>query len=160
MHWGLLPHWAKDTKIQPINAKAETVDSKPFFRSSFKKHRCLIPANGFYEWKRANNHKQPYYFKLEDADLMAFAGLWDHREQDGEGMNSCTIITTEANDLMKPIHNRMPVILKPEQYDNWLEAGGKDLLIPYKGAMTVYPVSTSVNNPRNNGKDLVEPVSL
>ena len=160
MHWGLVPHWARDTKIQPINAKAETVDSKPFFRSSFNKNRCLIPATGFYEWKRANNHKQPYYFKLKDSELMAFAGLWDHREQDGEGEDSCTIITTEANTVMKPIHDRMPVILKPDDYDTWLREGGKGLLAPYTGDMIVYPVSTAVNNPRHNGRDLIEPVTV
>lgn len=157
LHWGLVPHWAKDTKIKPINAKAETVDSKPFFRSAFKKSRCLIPANGFYEWKRTNKHKQPFYFKLKDSELMSFAGLWDHWEHDGETIESCTIITTEANDVMKPVHNRMPVILDPDGYDTWLQEGGKILLQPYAGEMFSYPVSTAVNNPKINGKDLIEP---
>lgn len=158
LHWGLVPHWAKDTKLKPINAKAETVDSKPFFRSAFKKSRCLIPANGFYEWKKTNKQKQPFYFKLKDAELMAFAGLWDHWEHDGDTIESCTIITTEANDVMKPVHDRMPVILDPEVYDTWLQEGGKTLLQPYTGEMLSYPVSTAVNNPKHNGKDLIEPV--
>ncbi|MBM2830353.1 MAG: response-associated protein [Gammaproteobacteria bacterium] len=158
LHWGLVPHWAKDTKLKPINAKAETVDSKPFFRSAFKKSRCLIPANGFYEWKRTNKHKQPFYFKLKDSELLAFAGLWDHWEHDDETLESCTMITTVANDVMKPVHDRMPVILDPDNYDAWLHEGSKSLLQPYAGKMISYPVSTAVNNPKHNGKDLIEPV--
>ena len=158
LHWGLVPHWAKDTKLKPINAKAETIDTKPFFRSAFKNNRCLIPANGFYEWKKTNKHKQPWYFKLKDTELMAFAGLWDHWEHDDESMESCTIITTGANDVMKPVHDRMPVILNPEDYDGWLIEGNKTLLQPYSGKMIAYPVSTIVNNPKHNGKDLIEPV--
>jgi len=158
LHWGLIPHWAKDSKIRPINAKAETVDSKPFFRSAFKKSRCLIPANGFYEWKIINRHKQPFYFRLEDAELLAFAGLWDHWEHGGEIIESCTIITTAANEIMKPVHDRMPVILAPDKYGAWLQDGGKSLLQPYTGAMTAYPVSTAVNNPKHNSRELVEPV--
>jgi putative SOS response-associated peptidase YedK len=158
LHWGLIPHWAKDTKIKPINAKAETVDSKPFFRSAFKKSRCLVPANGFYEWKKINRHKQPFYFRLEDADLLAFAGLWDHWEHEGEIIESCTIITTAANEIMKPVHDRMPVIVAPDNYDAWLQEGGKSLLQPYSGAMIAYPVSTAVNNPKHNDRSLVEPV--
>lgn len=158
LHWGLVPHWAKDTRLKPINAKAETIDTKPFFRSAFKKYRCLIPANGFYEWKRTNKHKQPYYFKLKDTELMAFAGLWDHWEHDGATIESCAIITTDANNVMKPVHDRMPVILEPDDYDAWLLDGNKTLLQPYSGEMIAYPVSTIVNNPKHNGKDLIEPV--
>lgn len=160
MHWGLIPHWAKDTKIKPINAKAETIESKPFFRSAFKKNRCLIPANGFYEWKRINKNKQPWYFRLKDSELMAFAGIWDHWEHNGEHIDSCTIITTDANDVMKPVHNRMPVILDPDDYNTWLLEGNKNLLLPYSGKMEAWPVSTVVNNPSHNGKDLIEPVTL
>lgn len=159
MHWGLVPHWAKDTKIKPVNAKAETLESKPFFRSAFKKNRCLIPANGFYEWKRVDGHKQPYYFRLDNAELMAFAGLWDCREAGNELTYSCTIITTSANDVMKTVHDRMPVILEPGDYDAWLIEGDKSLLEPYTGELLAYPVSTIVNNPENDGKDLVEPFS-
>ncbi|MBI4006047.1 MAG: SOS response-associated peptidase [Gammaproteobacteria bacterium] len=158
-HWGLIPHWAKDTKFQPINAKAETVASKPFFRSAFKHNRCLIPANGFYEWKGAKGHKQPYYFKLKDAELFAFAGLWDHWESLDKTIESCTIITTSANAVMAPIHNRMPVILALNHYAAWLHEGPKELLTPYAGVMICYPVSSRVNSPKNDGKDLVEPLS-
>lgn len=158
LHWGLIPHWAKDDKLKPINAKVETLDSKPFFRSAFRKSRCLIPANGFYEWKKTNKHKQPFYFKLKDADLMAFAGLWDHWEHDGENIESCTIITTEANEIMKPVHDRMPVILAPDDYEAWLQEGGKSLLHPYAGEMIIYPVSAAVNNPKHNSRALIEPV--
>ena len=158
LHWGLIPHWAQDTKLKPINAKAETVATKPFFRSAFKKSRCLIPANGFYEWQRTNNHKQPFYFKLKDVELMAFAGIWDRWEHDSKTIESCTIITTEANEIMKPVHDRMPVILDPEDYDAWLQEGGKTLLQPFSGELIAYPVSTAVNNPKHNGRDLIEPV--
>jgi len=158
LYWGLIPHWAKDTKLKPINAKAETVDSKPFFRSAFRKSRCLIPANGFYEWQRTARLKQPYYFRLKDAELMAFAGLWDRWEHADDTIESCTIITTEANDVMKPIHDRMPVIVGPDDYDEWLQEGGKTLLHPYSGEMICYPVSTAVNNPEHNGRDLIEPL--
>ena len=158
LHWGLIPHWAKDSKIKPINAKAETIESKPFFRSAFKKSRCLVPANGFYEWKKTNRHKQPFYFRLEDADLLAFAGLWDHWEHEDEIIESCTIITTAANEIMKPVHDRMPVILAPDNYDTWLQEGGKSLLQPYAGAIIAYPVSTAVNNPKHNDRKLIEPV--
>jgi len=158
LHWGLIPHWAKDTKLQPINAKGETVASKPFFRSAFRKSRCLIPANGFYEWQRAGKQKQPYYFRLKDAELMAFAGLWDRWEHDGNAIESCTIITTDANEVMKPVHDRMPVVLGPDAYEAWLQEGRKSLLQPYAGDMICYPVSTAVNNPKHNGKDLIEPV--
>ncbi len=160
MHWGLIPRWAKDFKIKPINAKAETLDIKPFFRTAFKKNRCLIPANGFYEWKRDGNRKQPFYFTLKDREVMAFAGLWDQWEHEGETLLSCTIITTEANPVMKPVHDRMPVILDPDQYDVWLKDGGKTLLQPYTGSMTSCPVSTAVNNPRHDGEELIAPVSI
>ena len=157
-HWGLIPHWSKDTKLQPINAKAETISEKPFFRSTFLKSRCLIPANGFYEWQGTTGHKQPYYFKLKDSELLAFAGLWDRWEQGGKTIESCTIITTEANIIMNPIHHRMPVILDPEKYDEWLIDGNKEILIPYSGKMKCYPVSTAVNDPENNSSSLIQPV--
>ncbi len=157
-HWGLIPHWAKDTKIQPINAKAETIAEKPFFRSAFNKTRCLVPANGFYEWQGQTGHKQPYYFKLKDSELLAFAGLWDRWEQEAQTIESCAIITTEANTIMNPIHHRMPVILSPEKYDEWLTCGNKELLVPYFGKMTCDPVSTVVNSPANDGSDLIQPI--
>lgn len=158
-HWGLIPHWAKDAKIQPINAKAETITEKPFFRSAFIKHRCLIPANGFYEWQGTSKPKQPYYFQLKDSELLAFAGLWEHWEHEGNTIESCTIITTEANIIMNPVHHRMPVILDPDNYDKWLIDGGSDLLNPYSGKMKSYPVSTAVNNPANNSRELIQPLN-
>jgi len=155
-HWGLIPHWAKDTKLQPFNAKAETIAEKPFFRSAFKKHRCLIPANGFYEWQGTSKPKQPYYFRLKDSELLAFAGLWEQWEHEGNTIESCTIITTDANIIMNPVHHRMPVILEPDNYDEWLINGGNDLLIPYTGKMKSCPVSTAVNNPENNSSALIQ----
>lgn len=157
-HWGLIPHWARDTRLQPINARAETITDKPFFKSIFKKRRCLIPVNGFYEWQAADGKKQPYYCRLKDSELFAFAGLWDRWEQDDKIIESCTIITTEANISMNPIHHRMPVILDPVDYDDWLQLADRDLLVPYRGKMKCYPVSTDVNNPENNSKSLIQPL--
>ena len=158
-NWGLIPHWARDSKFKPINAKAETIAEKPFFKSSFKNKRCLIPANGFYEWKGKKGQKQPYYIKFEDDRLFSFAGIWDHWENGNKIIESCSIITTSANELMQPIHHRMPVILKPGDYDDWLKIGDKTLLKPFDEEMICYPVSTKINNPKNNGVDLVQPVN-
>ncbi len=128
LNWGLVPSWAKsDIKIKPINAKAETIKEKPYFRNAFKKQRCIIPASGFYEWKGSMGNKQPYcIYPLNDA-CFGFAGLWEKRDD----LETFTIITTESNDLMKEIHHRMPVILGPKEYDNWLTVGDHDLLKPY-----------------------------
>ena len=156
-HWGLIPHWAKDKKHNPINARAETITEKPFFRDAFKKRRCLIPANGFYEWHGSAGHKQPYYFTLDNSELFAFAGLWEYWEHPDEDIESCTIITTAANETMSPIHDRMPVILDPDDYDSWLKGGAADLLKPYSKAMVSFPVNTFVNNPVNDGADLIAP---
>ena len=157
-HWGLIPHWAKDTKIKPINAKAETLSEKPFFRTAYKKNRCLIPVNGFYEWQGTSKPKQPYYFKLRESDVFAFAGLWDAWELNGKTILSCTIITTEANFIMNPVHHRMPVILNHNDYNEWLTEGNKNLLTPYAGKMKSYPVSTAINNPNNNNSSLIHPI--
>lgn len=153
--WGLVPHWSKDSKYKPINARAESVTEKPFFRDSFRKRRCLIPANGFYEWQGPKGHKQPYYIHLKDSELFAFAGLWD-RWQD---QDTCAIITTTANETMNPIHDRMPVIIRQEHYDQWLEEGEKDLLRPCEMPMESYPISGIVNKPSNDGPELIKPVS-
>lgn len=158
-HWGLIPHWARDTKIQPINARAETIAEKPFFKSSFRNRRCLLPANGYYEWKNESGQKQPYYCKLKDSELFAFAGLWDRWEQDNEVIESCTIITTEASISVSNIHHRMPVILRQETYQDWLGSAEPTLLQPYPGRMKCFPVSTSVNNPANNSKSLIQPLA-
>lgn len=160
LRWGLIPGWAKDGSIgsKLINARAETIAEKPSFRLAFKRRRCLVVADGFYEWQRQDSKKQPFYFHLQDKKPFGFAGLWEQwQSKDGETIASCTIITTEANELMQPIHDRMPVILKQEDYDLWLDpevqTPGKlqPLLQPYPTeAMAVYPVSTIVNSPRNN----------
>ncbi|MDD5493761.1 MAG: SOS response-associated peptidase [Dehalococcoidia bacterium] len=163
--WGLIPHWAKDAKIgyKMINARAETVAEKPAFRNAFKHRRCLIPADGYYEWQAiaGTKTKQPWFMVLKDREPMAFAGLWEQwRSPEGEELESCSIIVTEANEIMRPIHDRMPVILAPGDWDAWLEPDAQDtqalqaLLKPYPAeGMAAWPVSTKVNSPRN---DLVE----
>ena len=157
-NWGLLPFWAKNMNYRPINARVETIEEKPFFKDAYKKRRCLIPANGFYEWRGTKGNKQPFYFTLEEAELFSFAGLWERWENNNKIIESCTIITTTANQIMQNIHNRMPVILKPEQYDRWLFDGEKSLLIPYPGEMNHYPVGTKVNKPGADGEDLIQPL--
>lgn len=158
-HWGLIPHWSRpDNKYRAINARAETLTEKPYFRDAFKKRRCLIPATGFYEWKKEGNTKQPYYFHLNDNNLFAFAGLWEYRQDEDKTIESCTIITTKASDFMKPYHERMPVIIDQENYDQWLETGGDKLLVPYTGDIQCHPVSRQVNNPKNNCEDLIKAI--
>ena len=132
-HWGLVPFWAKDISIgsRMINARVETVTSKPAFRTALKQRRCLVPANGFYEWKGKAGSKQPYFFHLPSGEPFAFAGLWEAWESKGapsapDPYKSCTIITTDASEAVKDIHNRMPLILKPEAYEEWLDPGNKE----------------------------------
>lgn len=163
MRWGLVPTWSKDPKSGPplINARAETVASKPSFRDSFRKRRCLIPADGFYEWKATGpKTKQPYHISFADGRPFAFAGLWDHWEQGETAIDSCTIITTAANEQMRTLHERMPVILQPEDYDRWLDPEQKNaaaleaLLVPFEPEpLTIRPVSTLVNSPRNDAPE-------
>lgn len=162
--WGLIPVWAKDLKIgyKCINARAETVDTTNAYRSAFKARRCLIPADGFYEWlKLDDGSKQPYRLCLADRQPFAFAGLWERN--DGLDVTSCTIVTTEPNEVAGKIHNRMPVILPLEDYDAWLSAEttpahAKAMLRPYDGDMIAYPVSKDVGTPKNDRPDLVEPI--
>jgi putative SOS response-associated peptidase YedK len=155
--WGFVPAWSKETpKVKPINARADTVAEKPFFRTAFKKHRCLIPANGFYEWKRDGKQKQPYYFRLKDSELLAFAGIWDRWTGEEGPLDTFAIITTDANDTMRPVHDRMPVILGPEDYGGWLKTGDKKLLVPYPKEMTCYPISRRVNSPANDNEEIIE----
>ena len=161
-HWGLIPSWAKDPSMgsRMINARAETAASKPAFRSAMRYRRCLVLANGFYEWKKieGQKHKQPYYIQMQDRRPFAFAGLWEHWEgADGSEIDSCTIITTAPNELMKSLHNRMPAILRPTDYAKWIDlelqrpAVLESLLIPYPtDDLACYPVSTAVNNPSND----------
>ena len=170
LRWGLIPSWAKDPKMghQCINAKAETVAVKPSFRSAFKKRRCLVIATGFYEWQIQGRAKQPMWIGLRSHQPFTFAGLWEHwTPPEGEPLETCTIITTMPNDLMAPIHNRMPVILSPASYDQWLDPtfqqteSLKALLRPYPSEeLTAYPVSTLVNNPRHDVPQCLEPVSV
>lgn len=164
VRWGLIPAWAKDLKIgySTINARAETVAEKPSFRSAFKSRRCLIPADGFYEWRKLEDgSKQPYRLCLADRRPFSFAGLWERNN--GLDVTSCTIIVTEPNAVAAEIHDRMPVILDPEQYDAWLSPDtaaeeAKALLRPYTGAMTAYPVSKAVGSVKNDNPTLVEPL--
>lgn len=169
LRWGLIPSWAKDPSMgaKLINARAETVAEKRSFRSAFKRRRCLIVADGFYEWQHQEKKKQPFYIRLQDGQPFGFAGLWEQwKSPSGEEIDSCTIVTTEANELMRSLHDRMPVILNPQDYDLWLNPEVQDsealqkLLRPYAAsAMTAYPVSTKVNNPRHNSSDCIKPIS-
>lgn len=167
--WGLVPSWAKDTGMgrKLINARSETAHEKPSFRSAFRKRRCLIPADGFYEWMKTPDGKRPHYIGLGDGTPFAFAGLWESwpGNEEEEGKLTCTILTTEANALMKRIHNRMPVILDEESYAAWLDPDFddtdalRDMLRPYTpSAMETYEVSRIVNSPANNTEKCVEPV--
>jgi len=168
LRWGLIPSWSKDIKIgaKLINARAETVAEKPAFRSAFKRRRCLILADGFYEWQEQEGKKQPFYFRLQDGKPFAFAGLWERWEKgEDEAIASCTILTTESNELMRPIHHRMPVIIEPEDYDKWLDPevqkpeSLQSLLQPYKSEeMTFYPVTTKVNNAKTDSPDCIKKV--
>ena len=166
-HWGLTTSWAKDPAIgnKMINARAETASEKPSFRSAFKKRRCLILADGFYEWQKTDSGKQPFYIHMKDGSPFAFAGLWE-AWKNGEELKSCAIITTDANDLMNEIHHRMPVILPPENYGVWLDPGLDekeplmDLLKPYPSEeMEAYQVSRRVNRPANNEPSCIEPAA-
>ena len=166
--WGLIPSWAKDPSVgsKMINARAETVTEKPSFREAFKRRRGLIPADGFYEWARAGSRKQPYYFQMKNKQPFAFAGLWESWQSDGERINSCTIITTAANELLREVHDRMPAILREEDYEAWLDPEMhkaellQGLLRSYDaGEMMAYPVGTLVNTPGRDERALIEPLA-
>ncbi len=167
--WGLIPSWAKDPAIanQLINAQAETAATKPAFRAAFRKRRCLIPADDFYEWRKENRHKQPFHIRMRVGSPFAFAGLWEHWEgTQGRAIDSCTILTTTPNDLLRPLHHRMAVILHPGDYDLWLDLSVQEverlqsLLRAYPAEeMTAYPVSTRVNNPGNDIPECIEPIA-
>lgn len=168
LRWGLVPAWAADPAggYRMINARAETAATKPSFREAFRHRRCLVPADGFYEWKRGAKPKQPYYIRLQDERPFAFAGLWDAWHQGDSAIESCTILTTDANELVADLHDRMPVILDPERFDAWLDPAAEDparlmrLLTPYPAErMTLYPVSTVVNSPRHEGPECIAPAT-
>jgi len=161
LRWGLIPSWADDPSIgnRMINARAETVAIKPAFRAAFRHRRCLVLADGFYEWKKLPRRRQPFYIRMREAAPFAFAGLWEHWEgADGTTINSCTILTTGPNDVVRPVHDRMPVIVHRQEYGRWLapEVRGADsfsvVLRPYPSEeMRAYPISTRVNDPANDG---------
>ena len=170
LRWGLVPWWAKDLKVSfsNINAKAETVAEKPAFRDAFKERRCIIPADGFYEWKKLDaKTKQPYAIVMKDRGAFGFAGLWERWKDkaSGETVQSCAIITTTPNEVCAPIHDRMPVILPPESYASWLGEKSAEpcqllgMLKPYPAElMEAYPVSTRVGNVKNTDAALFEPL--
>jgi len=170
LRWGLIPAWAKDPGIgaRMINARAETVAEKPAFRGAFRRRRCLVPASGFYEWRKVDKHKQPYYIHMADREPFAIAGLWERwAAPTGDVVESCTLLTTDANDRVRPLHDRMPVILAREAFGRWLDPEVTDpgplleLLAPYPSeAMALYPVSTFVNAARNDGPRCVEPQAM
>ena len=168
VRWGLLPSWVKDPKTFTllINARGESVIDKPAFRAAMKRRRCLIPTDGFYEWKAVGGRKQPYFVRLKSSAPMAFAGLWEcWTGPNGEELDTAAIVTTHANRLLTPIHERMPVIVRPSAYPRWLDPGITDpaaladILKPYAAdEMTAYRVSKAVNSPRNNKPELIEAV--
>jgi putative SOS response-associated peptidase YedK len=170
MRWGLVPFWAKDIKVgfSNINAKAETVDTRPAYREAFTRRRCLVPFDSFYEWKKLGRERQPYAVALADRRLMAMAGLWENwRSPAGEIVRSFAIVTTAANTLLAPLHDRMPVILDADAWPIWLGEAAADterlkaLLAPYPAdQMIVWPVDKRVGNVRNKDPGLIEPVSL
>lgn len=175
-HWGLIPVWAKDRKIgqQMINARAETIAEKPAFKGVFKKHRCIVPMDGFYEWKvvPGQKAKQPYFIHRRDGEPLAVAGLWAAwRDKtagpDAPWLHSCTVITTAANATMAPVHDRMPVLLPPSVWPQWLDPDNHDLdaltalLVPAPDdLLEMHPVSTSVNSVRNKGAELIERIEV
>jgi putative SOS response-associated peptidase YedK len=165
MRWGLIPSWATDPKIgySMINSKSETAAEKPSFRSAMKKRRCLIPADGFYEWRKVGKTKQPNLFCRPDDQLFAFAGLWEQWSKGDKPIETCTILTTSANELVMPLHDRMPVILSPNDYAAWLNPETTDpaslahLFGPLPvDELTAYAVNPVVNNARHEGADCIE----
>ena len=168
MKWGLVPNWAGDEKIgyKMINARAETIDSKPSFKHAFRRRRCLILADGFYEWKKTAEGKQPYRFVMKDHKAFAFAGLWETWTKGKKPLVTCTIITTGPNEVTKDVHDRMPVILPEHTYDTWLNPSFDDinelkkLLAPYPAdEMEKYEVSTLVNAAKNDSPELISPLN-
>jgi putative SOS response-associated peptidase YedK len=168
--WGLIPHWAKDPSIatSTINAKSETAATKPAFRDPLRFRRCLIPADGFYEWKRTGTSKQPYCFEVREGELCAFAGLWDGWKNAGaQWIKTCSILTTTPNAVTSPVHDRMPVILHPDSYDLWLDPEMQnltaicELLKPYDARlMRCYPVSSRINYVANDDEECSRPVEI
>lgn len=169
LRWGLVPSWSRDPKMgaRLINARSETAADKPAFRAAMRRRRCLVPADGFYEWQATDGAKQPYFVHLQGHALFAIAGLWEHwQDSDGSELETCTLLTTAPNALMAPIHNRMPVIVAPEHYELWLDPQVQrteplqPVLEPFRPeAMAAYPVSTRVNSPRNDDEECIAPLT-
>ncbi|MGA8733641.1 MAG: SOS response-associated peptidase [Terriglobales bacterium] len=170
MRWGLIPSWAKDStgSARMINARSETASTKPAFRDPLKYRRCLIPADGFYEWSRTTASKEPYCFEVGDGGLFAFAGLWERwRDPSGQWVKSCSILTTTPNAVTSSVHDRMPVILHPDSYDLWLDPGMTDVQVvsefmkPYDASkMRCYPISSRVNHVANDDEECSRPVEV
>jgi len=168
LRWGLVPHWARDESfgLKTINARSETAIEKPAYRDAFAQRRCLIPASGFYEWKKTLSGKQPMCMRMHDDAVFGMAGLWESWLPPGGGppLETCTILTCAANDALRPIHERMPVILVPDSFSNWLDetagaAALTSLMAPLPDdRVRAYSVSARVNSVRNDGSDLVEPI--
>ena len=166
LKWGLVPFWAKDASIgsRMINARSETAAEKPSFRDAFKKRRLLIPASGFFEWKKEGGAKQPYYIYQKNGQPFSLAGLWERWEKGEEPLESCTILTTGPNTLIASLHDRMPVIISPRDFEKWLDpqTGSAELLHLLKSyppeEMAAHPVSPAVNKPTNNSPELIEPI--
>ncbi|MCZ6834283.1 MAG: SOS response-associated peptidase [Planctomycetota bacterium] len=168
MHWGLIPSWAKDKSIgnRMINARGETLAEKPSFREAYRKRRCLIPADGFYEWKKEGKRKQPHWIGRANRALFAFAGLWEKwNESDQDVIESFTIITTEPNETIRTLHDRMPVILDPSDYDAWLDPDQDDantlqelLVATPIDLLEFHPISTRVNSPTHDDPSILEPL--
>ena len=165
LKWGLIPFWSKEPKGF-INARVETIDQKAAFSEAFKSRRCLILADGFYEWQKNGKVAQPFYFQMKDQSPFAFAGIWDRWKTESGPIISCAIITTTANELLAPVHNRMPVMLGPESYDQWLSDDPrfehlKDLLTPFPAAQMIsHPVGRDVNDTKIDDERLVHPVDV
>jgi len=168
VRWGLIPSWAKDPSVAAtmINARSETASTKPAFRDALKSRRCLIPADGFYEWVRTGKVRQPYCFEVNEGKLFAFAGIWDRwKDASGKTIETCSILTTTANAVTAAVHDRMPVILDPDGYDLWLDPGMRDvraaseLLKPYDARlMRSYPISTRINHVANDDAECSRPM--
>jgi len=164
--WGLVPHWSKEpkSKYSTINARIESVAEKPAYRTPFKRRRCLIPADGYYEWKLVNGHKIPHHIRMRDGEVFALAGLWDRWEGEGESLESCSVIVMPANEVMKSLHERMPALIAPAHYDLWLDARITDKaeLMGYLNSapssqLVTYPISPWVNSPQHDDERCIQP---
>jgi putative SOS response-associated peptidase YedK len=166
VRWGLIPYWSKKKpKIQPINAKAETVSTSGMFRGAFQRRRCLVPADGFYEWQKHGAFKQPYFIHKSDDSLFCFAGLWESWKplDSDDVVETVTLITTPPNPLMENIHNRMPAILRQQDYERWLNPETpadelQSMLVPFPDELVAYPISTHVNSPRNDDAECIKEI--